>query len=160
MVFEDIANKSCKFIHVKKKSKERKVRQKWSDISVYEQKKSLNFLGKQLRKDPYNNRLKPNYFYQLKCFRKIVKPKNQAYKQHTFDQLSDSMEKNPAEFWKILKSLDNKKLDRNSELKELFNDIEKTVKHVQDQGRCKNNNETFKNQIDEKLQSLEKKHMF
>jgi hypothetical protein len=47
------------------------------------------------------------------------------YKQHIFDQLSDSMEKNPAEFWKILKSLDSKKLDQNSELKELFNDIEK-----------------------------------
>lgn len=61
---------------------------------------------------------------------------------------------------KILKSLDNKKLDQNSELKELFNDIEKTVKHVQDQGRCKNNNETFKNQIDEKLQSLEKNICF
>jgi hypothetical protein len=78
------------------------------------------------------------------------------YKQHIFDQLSDSMEKKPAEFWKILKSLDNKKLDQNSELMELFNDIEKTVKHVQDQGRCTNSNETFKNQIDEKLQSLEK----
>jgi len=160
LVFEDIANKSCKFIHVKKKSKERKVRQKWSDISVYEQKKSLNFLGKQLRKNPYNNQLKQKYFYQLKCFRKIVKQKKYAYKQHIFDQLSDSMEKNPAEFWKILKSLDNKKLDQNSELKELFNDIEKTVKHVQDQGRCKNNNETFKNQIDEKLQSLEKNICF
>jgi hypothetical protein len=70
------------------------------------------------------------------------------------------MEKNPAEFWKILKSLDNKILDQNSDLKELFNDIEKTVKHVQDQGRCKNNNETFKNQIDEKLQSLEKNICF
>lgn len=58
-----------------KESKERKVRQKWSDISVYEQKKSLNFLGKQLRKDPYNNQLKQKYFYQLKCFRKIVKTK-------------------------------------------------------------------------------------
>jgi hypothetical protein len=41
----------------------------------------------------------------------------------------------------------------------LFNGIEKTVKHVTDQGRCKNNNETFKNQIDEKLQSLGKKHV-
>jgi hypothetical protein len=70
------------------------------------------------------------------------------------------MEKNPAEFWKILKSLDSKKLDQNSELKELFNDIEKTVKHVQDQGRCKNNNETLKNQIDEKLQSLGKNICF
>ena len=37
---------------------------------------------------------------------------------------------------------------------------EKTVKHVQDQGQCKNNNETFKNQIDEKLQSLEKNICF
>jgi hypothetical protein len=44
--------------------------------------------------------------------------------------------------------------------KELFNDIEKTVKHVQDQGRCTNSNETFKNQIDEKLQSLEKNICF
>ena len=75
LVFEDIANKSCKFIHVKKKIKERKVWQKWSVKSVYEQKKSLNFLGKQLRKDPYNNQLKQKYFYQLKCFRKIVKQK-------------------------------------------------------------------------------------
>ena len=29
-------------------------------------------------------------------------------------------EKKPAEFWKILKSLDRKKLDQNSELKELM----------------------------------------
>lgn len=29
------------------------------------------------------------------------------------------------EFWKILKSLDNKNSDQNNELKELFNDIEK-----------------------------------
>jgi hypothetical protein len=62
------------------------------------------FLGKQLRNDPYNNQLKQKYFYQLKCFRKIVKQKKYAYKQHIFDQLSDSMEKKPAEFWKILKS--------------------------------------------------------
>ena len=75
LFFKDIANKSCKFIHVKKYSKEGKVRQKWSDNSVYEQKKSLNFLGKQLRKDSYNNQLKQKYFYQLKCFRKIVKQK-------------------------------------------------------------------------------------
>jgi hypothetical protein len=61
--------------------------------SVYEQKKSLNFLGKQLRKDPYNNQLKQKYFYQLKCFRKIVKQKKYAYKKYIFDQLSDSMEK-------------------------------------------------------------------
>jgi hypothetical protein len=39
--------------------------------SVYEEKKSLNFLGKQLRKDPYNNQLKQKYFYQLRCFRKF-----------------------------------------------------------------------------------------
>jgi hypothetical protein len=62
--------------------------------------KSLNFLGKQLRKDPYNNQLKQKYFYQLKCFRKIVKQRKYAYKQHIFNQLSDSMEKKPAEFWK------------------------------------------------------------
>ena len=42
---------------LRKKSKESKARQKWSDKSVNEQKKSLNFLGKQLRKDPYNNQL-------------------------------------------------------------------------------------------------------
>jgi hemoglobin-like flavoprotein len=47
------------------------------------------------------------------------------------------MEKNTVEFWKILKSFDSKKFDQNNELKELFNDTEKTVKHVQDQGRCK-----------------------
>jgi hypothetical protein len=35
------------------------------------------------------------------------------------------MEKKPAEFWRILKSLHNKILDQNSELKELFNDIKK-----------------------------------
>ena len=60
----------------------------------------------------------------------MLNKKKYAYKQHIFDQLSDSMEKKPAEFWKILKSLDNKKMDQNSELKELFNDIEKFVKQV------------------------------
>jgi hypothetical protein len=53
-------------------------------------------------------------------FGKLLSKKNMLYKQHIFDQLSDSMEKKTAEFWKILKSLDSKKLDQNSELENLM----------------------------------------
>ena len=59
----------------KKKEKKKLFRQKWSDISIYEKKKSLNFLSGLIRKIPNNNELRQKYFLQLKSFRKAIKQK-------------------------------------------------------------------------------------
>ena len=47
-------------------------RQRWS---IYEKKKSLNFLSGMIRKNPNNNELRQKYFLQLKSFRKAIKQK-------------------------------------------------------------------------------------
>ena len=60
----------------KRKKKIKLFRQKWSDISIYEKKKSLDFLSGLIRKNPNNNELNQKYFLQLKSFRKDIKQKN------------------------------------------------------------------------------------
>jgi hypothetical protein len=59
----------------KRKKKIKLFRQKWSDISIYEKKKSLNFLSGLIRKNPNNNELRQKYFLQLKSFKKAIKQK-------------------------------------------------------------------------------------
>ena len=67
-----IADKSCKKVR-KRKEKIKLFRQMLSNISIYEKKKSLNFLSGLIRKNPNNNELRQKYFLQLKSFRKAKK---------------------------------------------------------------------------------------
>ena len=103
-VLGKIADKACKKVR-KRKKKIILFRQKWSDISIYENKKSLNFLSGMIRKNPNNNELKQKQFLQLKSFRKAIKQKKkkQVFKQSIYDKLSDSLMNNPSELWKTLK---------------------------------------------------------
>ena len=72
----NIANKSCKVTCTKNSNKKnKKVKQKWSDLTIYDQKKSINLLCNKIRKNPYNRELKQKDLCQLKIFRKIVKQK-------------------------------------------------------------------------------------
>ena len=87
---------SCKVTKQKKKPT-KKIKQKWSDQSVQDQKKSLNLILSKIRKNPYDNELKQKYFCQLKTFRKIVKQKKKAYMKSLYDKLSDTMNNNPQE---------------------------------------------------------------
>ena len=73
-----IADKSCKKVR-KRKEKIKLFRQKWSDISIYEKKKSLNFLNGLIRKNPNNNELRQKYFLQLKSFKKAIKQKKPGF---------------------------------------------------------------------------------
>ena len=99
-VLGKIADKSCKKVR-KRKKKIKLFRQKWSDISIYENKKSLKFVSGLIRKNPNNNELRQTYFLQLKSFRKAIKQKKsqQAFKQSIYDKLSDSLMNNPSELW-------------------------------------------------------------
>ena len=72
LVLGKIAGKSCKKVR-KRKEKIKLFRQKLSNISIYEKKKSLNFLSGLIRKNPNNNELRQKYFLQLKSFRKAKK---------------------------------------------------------------------------------------
>lgn len=71
-------------------------------------KESCMHIGKELRQNPVNCSLKHKYFCILKSFRKFTTQNKNEYKKKIFDQLSDSMNKNPQEYCKILKSLEKK----------------------------------------------------
>ena len=70
-IFSNIANKSCKVI-MKNKKKPKMFKQKWSDAAVYDQKKSLNFISSQIRKNPFDKDLRQKYSNQLKIFKQMI----------------------------------------------------------------------------------------
>ena len=154
-IFCDIADQSCKIVRCKKPNQKKKIiKQKWSDYSIYEQKKTLNLMCSQLRKDPFNNILRQRYFFNLKSFRKNIKQKKQEYKAQIFAKLSNCLENNSTEFWKILRSIQDKEADQQEGLEELLTDIDKTTKFIQDQGRCSDENRTFENKINNEFKKL------
>ena len=155
LILSTLTEKSCRLITKRNKRRQKKIKQKWSDISVYEYKKTLNHLGKQLKITPFNNAIKQKYFGLLKSFRTIVRHKKQAYKQKMFNKLSSTINKNPKEFWNILKTLKDPKEREDAGSEEIFKNIEKTIKHFQNQGECKNINEGFKKEIEHDLNKLE-----
>ncbi len=64
-IFCDIADQSCKKVKTKKRKK-KIIKQKWSDFSIYEQKKNLNWICSQIKGDPYNKSIHHKYFIHLK----------------------------------------------------------------------------------------------
>ena len=75
--------------------------------------------------------------------------------QSIYDKLSDTLINNPNEFWKILKEYNQKEGENRNEIKDLISDLDKIVKHVQEQGDCNNINKTFKQQIEIELKAME-----
>lgn len=62
-------------------------------------------------------------------------------KTHTLKR--SSMNKNPQEYWTILKSLENKNIDADEDLKEMLKGSKSTIKHFQNQGRFSKINNDF-----------------
>ena len=73
------------------------------------QKREINSLGNKMKHNPNNNVLKEKYFTLCKNFKKKNGETDKIeYKQKKINSLSDNMNKNPKEYWNILKSFKKK----------------------------------------------------
>ena len=83
----------------------------------------------------------------------MVKQKKYEYKQKLYNCLSDYINQNPKEYWKIIKSLKNK--TEKDEIPEVLKDEEVLIKHFQDQGKPSSINNAFMIDIESQLKLLE-----
>lgn len=108
-ILYDISNVACKKNTKRYKRNKRKFKHVWSDEVVYETKREINALGNKIKHNSNHNDLKQKYFFLCKQLKKIVKQKKNEYNQKIYKLLTDNKDKDPKEYWKILKSLKNKK---------------------------------------------------
>ena len=64
---------------------------------------------------------------------------------------TNSIEKNLAEFWKVLRSTEDEGEDQHDGMEELLININNLTKHIQDQGKYSHGNIEFENEINDKL---------
>ena len=131
------------------------MRQKWSDMNVFHQKKTLNYLSGKIKSNPFNKELRQKYFTEFKSVRKLVNQKKGEYKNLVCKKLSDSLINDPKEYWSILKSLKKEHKNQNDDVKELLCDYDKIVDHVKCQGNCENYDIDFKDYIQKEINEIE-----
>ena len=153
-ILQKISSNACKIISKPIKNKKKRYRQVWSDEVIYETKREINALGRKIKHNPNKNNLKQNYFNLCKQLKKMVKQKKYEYKQKIYNMLSDKINKDPKEYWKILKSL--KVTEEEEDIPEILREEEKIIKHFQNQGNPTSFNLDFKNKIENLLESVEK----
>ena len=102
-IFENISKKVCK-IKTCSKGKCKNKRKPWSDSDIRNFKSRINYIGKQLRNNPFDKSLKNIYFSTVKEFKKICKKKKYDYQQKLIENLFNCKSDDPQKFWKLLKS--------------------------------------------------------
>jgi predicted phage-related endonuclease len=90
----------------------------------------------------------------VKTLKKMVKQKKIEYKQFFFNSLSDNMNKNPKEYWNILKSF-KKKSNEQENIPEILKD-----EHFQKQGNPSHFNSNFKKEIENQFKTMEEDMMY
>ncbi|CAC5371666.1 unnamed protein product [Mytilus coruscus] len=120
-ILVDSSTAACKTIIKPYKLKKKKYEQAWSDEVIYETKREINALGFKIKHRPDQNFLKQKYFLLCKQLKKAVKKKSD-YKQKIYDLLTNKIDKDQKEYWKILKSLKLK--DDEEEIPEIYQDEE------------------------------------
>ena len=140
----------------KYKKRKRRLKQLWSDNTIYETKRNLNKLGNNIKHNTNNNDMKQRYFHLFSNFKKMVKQKKIQYQKKIFDTLSEKYNSNPQEYWKILKSFKNG-VTEDEEIPEILNNEEKLIKHFQQQGNPFKINTELKEKIENTLKKLEEK---
>jgi predicted phage-related endonuclease len=88
----------------------------------------------------------------------MVKQKTIEYKQF-FLILSDNMNKNPKEYWNILKSF-KKKSNEQENIPEILKDESVIIVHFQKQGNPSHFNSNFKKEIENQLKTMEEDMMY
>ena len=92
-----------------RKRSHKKESKKWYDYSCYEMSKKLNQIGKLVEKNPKDPFLRGQLMTRRKEYRKLIKLKKLQWKDNMIRKLEEIEEKSPAEYWKIVKDLKEKK---------------------------------------------------
>ena len=161
-ILHNCSTMACKVTSInfkKKKNKHSKYRQIWSDNVVHETKRQINNIGKKIKHNPNEGVMKQKYFELCKTFKKMVKQKKYEYKQKICKSLSDNINKNPKEYWNVLKSL-KKKPNIDEEIPDILRNEDSIIKHFQEQGCPSSINEDFMKKIENELKILEKNIAF
>ena len=95
----------------------------------------------------------------VKTLKKMVKQKKIEYKQFFFNSLSDNMNKNPKEYWNILKSF-KKKSNEQENIPEILKDESVIIEHFQKQGNPSHFNSNFKKEIENQFKTMEEDMMY
>jgi hypothetical protein len=95
----------------------------------------------------------------VKTLKKMVKQKKIEYKQFFFNSLSDNMNKNPKEYWNILKSF-KKKSNEQENIPEILKDESVVIEHFQKQGNPSHFNSNFKKEIENQFKTMEEVMMY
>ena len=147
-MLENLAEKSCKTIKLRKKKIKKK--KNWVDTEVRDLKKTVINLGNKLRLQPFNGQVKLAFFKHSKDLKKMVKRKKYLYKKAIYDKLLNWRESDPKAYWQFLNSLKNDNIDKNKDtcIPSNFNNL---AKHFQTQGDPNCYDKDFKKKIDEQI---------
>jgi hypothetical protein len=72
-IFQNLAKKSCRFVHLNKKKIKKK--KPWIDTEFKDLMKTVLNLGSEVKKQPFNLQLRVNYFTHCKKLKKMDKNK-------------------------------------------------------------------------------------
>ena len=97
----------------KRKKNQKKTNKKWYHQSCAEMSRRLKTLGKLCEKDPKNPFLRGHMITARKEYKKLIKLTKRQWKNTMIRRLEEIEEENPAEYWKLIKKLREKKVENN-----------------------------------------------
>jgi hypothetical protein len=65
-------------------------------------------LGTRMKNQPFNTKIKSDYFTHCKKLKKMVKRKKYLFQKELYDKLLNWKETNPKQYWEVLNSLKKK----------------------------------------------------
>ena len=99
-------NISKKTHNIKQKPK------KWYDKTCYEVSKQFKLVAKLFAASPKNPYLRGSYIKTRKEYKKLLKYKKIEYQNQIIKKLENMEDKNPQEYWKLIKELREKKYNK------------------------------------------------
>ena len=84
-ILQDLAMKSCKVINCRKKKAKKK--NPWFDNQLRDLKKTVLMLGTKMKNEPFNKKIRCDYFTHCKKMKKMVKQKKHFFEKELYDKL-------------------------------------------------------------------------
>ena len=90
------------------KKKKRKFKSPWSDSEFLALRNNVNSLGKNMKLFPFDQNIRLKFLHFSKLLKRATKFKRKEYKKNMLNKLYNLSPNESKEFWKILRSIDNK----------------------------------------------------
>jgi hypothetical protein len=93
---------------LQKSKKKRKQNKPWHDDECKIKLRHVKSLGRLLNKSPWQRGLRHKVLFEKKQYNKLLRKKYRAFKAKLLNNLLDTSDKNPTEFWKVVHKLKDK----------------------------------------------------